>query len=104
MIKFVGCKSVHHLAPPLPTAKTTATASRTKTETFTAECIRCNFYFLCFQECQVTCVDLIAYNNEVSEEENNRQKSVCLQCPDGTAGDGKECRGTQYTFVRKSPC
>ena len=28
-----------------------------------------------------------------ASNENGQEKSVCLQCPDGTAGDGKECRG-----------
>ena len=28
-----------------------------------------------------------------------QEASVCLQCPDGTAGDGRECRGTEQFFL-----
>ena len=27
---------------------------------------------------------------------DGKQESVCLQCPLGTAGDGRECRGMKY--------
>ncbi|KAL9986144.1 hypothetical protein ACROYT_G000235 [Oculina patagonica] len=40
---------------------------------------------------RVTCVNLDVFN-EAFNAGNSRQESVCLQCPDGTAGDGKECR------------
>ena len=54
-----------------------------------------NIPSLYFQECdlfnRVTCVDLGIFNE--ASNENGQEKSVCLQCPDGTAGDGKECRG-----------
>lgn len=54
-----------------------------------------NFHFSYFQECdlfnRVTCVDLGIFNE--ASNENGQERSVCLQCPDGTAGDGKECRG-----------
>ena len=41
----------------------------------------------------VTCVDLNFLDQSGIEE------SVCLQCPDGTAGDGRECRGTQHLYT-----
>ena len=40
----------------------------------------------CDVNTEVTCVDLDRYNGGVKE-------SVCLQCPDGYTGDGRECRG-----------
>lgn len=38
----------------------------------------------------VTCVDLGVFNE--ASNVDGQEHSVCLQCPDGTAGDGKECR------------
>ena len=55
------------------------------------------FIFSVFQECDlvngVTCVNLNFL------DQNGVEESVCLQCPDGTAGDGRECRGTQHSLV-----
>ena len=56
---------------------------------------RSNFHSFYFQECdlfnRVTCVDLGIFNE--ASNGNGQEKSVCLQCPDGTVGDGKKCRG-----------
>ena len=55
------------------------------------------FILSVFQECDlvngVTCVNLNFL------DQNGVEESVCLQCPDGTAGDGRECRGTQHSLV-----
>ena len=62
---------------------------------FRVSAIVFNFSPFCFQECdvvnRVTCVDLDIFNQDGKEE------SVCLQCPLGTAGDGKECRSKRYS-------
>ena len=44
----------------------------------------------CDAEAEVACVDLDAFNGGVKE-------SVCLQCPEGTTGDGRVCRGESRT-------
>ena len=58
--------------------------------------------FNLFQECdplqRVKCVDLDIFNAD------GKQESVCLQCPLGTAGDGKECRGMKYYCGKLRAC
>lgn len=41
---------------------------------------------LCDSHAEVTCVDLDLYN------QNGKETSVCMQCPDGYTGNGKQCR------------
>lgn len=85
----------------------TATATETTTalqnnnnEANTSELIPLHssyFQSVYFQECDlfnsVTCVDLGVFNE--ASNVDGQEHSVCLQCPDGTAGDGKECRGRE---------
>ena len=47
---------------------------------------------LCDRHAEVTCVDLDLYN------QNGKETSVCMQCPDGYTGNGRQCRSKRFSL------